>query len=115
MSNLRRGIFCDETQITHTSSATISMFTLPNEMFVDRTVIIVDEAFNGTTPTLTIGIVGSTSKYLASTDVDLKTTGRYEVQLSNTPSSEEDVIAIFSASGSTTGEARLQLHYVNVM
>jgi hypothetical protein len=58
------------TSLAFGSSASVPMFTLPANAVVHEIKVVIDTAFNGT-PSLSIGISGQTSKYFASTQVDL--------------------------------------------
>lgn len=53
----------------------LKMWPLPNRWFVHDAYVVVQTAFNGTTPTMTLGEVGGTStRFLSS--IDLSTTGK---------------------------------------
>lgn len=60
----------DTTALAFGTSSPLTLFTLPANAAVLRVAIIVDTAFDGT-PTVSIGIAGTTSKYMSSTQVDL--------------------------------------------
>ena len=70
--------------------------------------MIVDTAFNGT-PTLSVGVSGTTSKYMASTQVDL--TQAATTMMSVTPNlpaqGVETIIATYAAGGASVGAARM--------
>ena len=55
----------DTTSLAFGSGSTVSMFTLPANAVVDRVSVIVDTAFDGT-PSMSVGISGNASKYVAS-------------------------------------------------
>lgn len=78
---------------------------------LDRFSIIVDIAFNGAVPNMSIGIAGSTSKYCATTDVDLKTVGIYDVHPGFDAQGVESLIATLNSDGSTAGSARVIVDY----
>ena len=80
---------------------------------INKIEVIVDTAFNGTDPTLSIGVTGMTSKYLGSTDVDLKTTGIYEVHPGLVAGGIEALIASYASASSTSGAARVQVYYAS--
>lgn len=104
----------DTTSIAFGSSSPVSMFTLPaNAVVVDVTVVI-DTAFNGT-PSLSVGVSGQTSKYLASTQVDLTAAAGTSFSVSPNVAangSTENLIATYAAGGATTGAARILVSYV---
>lgn len=102
----------DTTSLAFGSTSPVSMFTLPANAVVDKVQLIVDTAFDGTAPTASIGISGTTSKYMASTQNDLKTTGMYEVHPAlAADASTENLIITYSADGSAAGAARVLVHY----
>lgn len=102
----------DTTTLAFGDSSPVTLFTLPANAIVDKVQIIVDTAFNGTAPTLSIGIAGNTSKYVGTGDVDLKTTNMYEVEPGLVPvGSTEALIATYSADSSSAGSARIIITY----
>lgn len=102
----------ETTTLAFGASATTAMFNLPANAVIDRVDIIVDTAFNGTTPQVTVGISGTTAKYSGATDCDLKTTGRYIVHPAQAPvGSVENIIATYTASGASAGSARIIVDY----
>lgn len=95
------------------ASSPVTLFTLPANAVIYSIDVIVDTAFTGgTSPTLTVGVSGTTSKYVGSGDNDLTTAGRYMVHPSNLPDvSTEALIATYSAGGSSAGSARVITTY----
>jgi hypothetical protein len=88
------------------------MLTLPANAVVEAVRIIVDTAFNGT-PSVSIGISGTLSKYFAASSVDLLTTGLYEdYPALASVGTTESIIATYSAGSASVGSARLELDYV---
>jgi hypothetical protein len=109
----------DTTPLAFGATTTTAMFTLPANAEVRTVNIIVDTAFNGT-PSLSIGISGSTSKYVPSTKVDLtqspaaygETTLVFEIlPFLNPVGTAENLIATYSAGGATVGAARIEVEY----
>lgn len=101
----------DTTSLAFGSTSPVAMFTLPANAVVQAVRICVDTAFNGT-PSLSVGIAGTTSKYVASNQFDLATVGQYEIYPSlaaNTVS--ENLIATYSAGGASAGAARIEVDY----
>jgi hypothetical protein len=102
----------DETALAFGDASPVAMFTKPVDSAITKVQVIVTTLFNGTAPTLSIGIVGTTSKYVATTEVDLKTVGIYEI----TPdvgvvAGTEALIATYSADSSSAGAATLRVFY----
>lgn len=101
----------DTTSLAFGSSSPVAMFTLPANAVIDWVKVVVDTAFNGT-PTMSVGIIGNLSKYVASTKVDL-TLGDSFLIHPDLPSSgsSEDLIITYAAGGATAGSARVLVSY----
>lgn len=104
----------DTTTIAFGASSPVAMFTKPANAVTLHIWIVVDTAFDGAAPTLSIGIVGTTSKFMSSTEMDLRTLGTYEVFRADvaTVGSTEAVIATINPDSSTVGSARVIYEYV---
>jgi hypothetical protein len=101
-------------QILFGTSSPIIIFTPPNNSTISKVIVDVDIAFNGTTPLLSVGISGDTTKYMNSTENKLKKIGSYEV----TPNYQEDgtpdqIIITFVSSGSSAGQCQVTIEYSN--
>jgi hypothetical protein len=106
-------ILTDDTTLAFGDSSPVTMFTKPAGSKPKLVRVYVDMAFNGTTPTLSIGIVGTTSKYGSTTQVDLKTVGVYEWDPGiDVTAGSEALIATYAASSSSAGAARIEVDYV---
>lgn len=102
----------DSTPLAFGSTATVSMFTTPASAYIDRVEVIVDTAFDGSAPTMSVGVNGgSSSKYMAAGDVDLKTVGRYTVFNTEPVVGGEDLEIAYVASSSAAGAARVLVVY----
>lgn len=105
----------DTTSFAFGSSGTVPMFTLPANAVVEAVRVIIDTAFNGA-PSMSVGIAGTTSKYLASNQVDLKDAAGakiYEVYPGLAASgSSEALIITYTPGGATAGAARVEVDYV---
>jgi hypothetical protein len=102
----------DTTSLVFGSTSPVAMFTLPANAVIEKVVVIVDTAFNGTAPTISVGIAGTTSKYIGSSDVDLKTAGQYIVfngSIAN--GSTEALIITYAPDSSSAGAARVLVDY----
>lgn len=99
--------------ITYTSGTTVSFITVPAGNQYDTFYITIDAAFNGTT-SISVGVSGSTSKYVSSSVVDLTQAATTSFQFyPNLPplGSSENLIITFSASGSSQGSCRVECTY----
>jgi hypothetical protein len=101
----------DTTTLAFGDSSPVTMFSTSAADIIERIQVIVDTAFNGTSPTVTVGVAGTTSKYSASTDIDLKTAGVYEINPGQTAQGLEALIVTYVASGSSAGAARILVYY----
>lgn len=103
-------------KIVSFTQATASPFTIdaapPANGTLNYVRVAVDTAAGGGSPTLSIGITGTTSKYQASTDNDLKQAGQYIVDnfeaLGGSPAA---IIGTLAASGQTFA-GRVELGYI---
>lgn len=104
----------DTTSLVFGSGASVAMFTLPQNAVVRSVKIIIDTAFNGT-PTVSIGITGTTSKYMGSTQVDLTaaagTVFEVDPAVAANTGGTEALIATYAAGGATVGAARIEVEY----
>ena len=106
------GTITDTTSLAFGTASPLTLFTLPANAVVQDVRVIVDTAFNGT-PSLSIGITGTASKYFSSTQVDLLTVGIYEVYPGIIAlGSTEALIATYAANTATVGAARIEIDYV---
>lgn len=104
----------DTTSLAFGSSTTVSMFTLPANAVVEAVRVIIDTVFNGT-PSMSVGISGSTSKYMASTQVDLTAaaTTVFEVYPGKTPVGTTEALQIsYTANSASAGAARVEVDFV---
>ena len=107
-------VVCDTTSLAFGAGATVAMFTLPANAVVKKVQVIIDTAFNGT-PSLSIGISGTASKYMGSGQVDLTAAAGtiFEVDPGLTANgSTEDLIATYAAGSASAGAARILVDYV---
>lgn len=103
----------DTTTLAFDSTSPVSMFTLPANAVIEKIQVIIDTAFDGT-PSASVGILGTVSKYLASTDIDLTqaATTVFEVHPGVVaPSGTEALIVTYAAGGATAGSARFLVFY----
>lgn len=107
-------VVVDTTTLAFGDASPKTLFTLPASNVILWVQVIVDTAFNGT-PSLSVGISGQTSKYLASTQVDLTATAGtvFEVAPGLTAAGgTEALIATYAAGGASAGSARILIAYV---
>lgn len=106
----------ESTSLAYGSTSPLAMFTLPANAVVMECKVVVDTPFSGgTAPSLSVGISGTTSKYMGSTQVDLTAAAGtvYSVDPGLQPdASSEDLVATYAANSSTAGAARIIVTYV---
>jgi hypothetical protein len=104
----------DTTSIAFGTTSPLSLFTLPVNAVVMFVKVIIDTAFNGT-PSLSVGISGTTSKYSGTTDVDLTAAAETVFEISPGLASvgtTEALIATYAAGSASAGAARILIEYV---
>jgi len=104
----------DTTTLAFGDTSPKSMFTLPASNVVVSVQVVIDTPFDGT-PSLSVGISGQTSKYLASTQVDLTAAAGTVFDVSPglpAPGGSEALIATYAAGGAAAGSARILVSYV---
>jgi len=104
----------NSTTIAYGDTSPVSLFTLPANAVVEKVKVIVDTAFNGTAPILSIGVSGTPSKYMGTTQNDLKGTAGdiYEVNPGTEVSvSTEDLIVTLAPDSASAGAVRVEVHY----
>lgn len=102
----------DTSTLAFGTSSPLSLFTTGAGDVITRIQIIVDTAFDGT-PSVSIGVAGTTSKYMASTAVDLTAAAAtvFEVHPGLGAQGAEALIATYSAGGASAGSARILVYY----
>lgn len=103
----------DTTTLAFNSTSPVTMFTLPANAVLDRVTVIIDTAFDGT-PSMTVGVSGTTSKYTGSTDVDLTAAAKTKFIIEcaePADASTEALIITYSSGSATQGSARIIVDY----
>lgn len=103
---------CDVTAFAYNTGSPITMLTLPADSIVHKVEVIIDTPFDGTAPALSVGIGGSTSKYMGTTDVNLKGTAkdRYEVHPAEAASADAMIISL-TPSTASAGAGRVNVYH----
>jgi hypothetical protein len=105
----------DTTTLSFGSVSPVAMFANPANSVIDVIRVVIDTPFSGGTPSASVGIAGTTSKYMASTQLDLTAPAgtSYEVYPNLAASgSGENLIITYAAGGCTAGSARFLVSYV---
>lgn len=102
----------DTTSLMFGTTSPLTLFTLPANAIITEVRLIVDTAFNGTLPTVSIGIAGTTSKYTGTGDSDLTAANSYIASPDIlSVGTTEALIATYSAGGASIGAARILVSY----
>ena len=102
----------DTTTVAFNTGSPVTMFSTGANDVISKVKVIVDTAFDGS-PSLSIGISGTTSKYMGTTDVDLTAAAGtvFEVDPGLNAQGAEDLIATLAAGGATAGTSRVIVEY----
>ena len=104
---------CDTTTLGFGDTSPKTLFTLPAYAVVHEVEVVIDTPFTGT-PSASIGISGTVSKYRTATQLDLTAAAAtsYVVNPSLAASSTaESLIATYAAGSATAGSARVLVTY----
>jgi len=103
---------CDTTTIAYNDSSPISLLTLPASSIVHQVEVVLDTPFDGTSPTLAVGVSGTTSKFMGATDNDLKGTAKDRYVTNPGETAGADVmIATLAPSTASTGSIRVHVFH----
>jgi hypothetical protein len=69
-------VHVNSTSVAFNTGSPVSLFTLPANAVVHNVEVIIDTPFVNGTPTISVGVAGTVSKYLGTTDVNLKGTAK---------------------------------------
>jgi hypothetical protein len=102
----------NSTSLAFGASSPVAMFTTGAGDIIDHIDVVIDTAFDGT-PSVSVGIAGTTSKYAGTTDIDLTAAAGtvFQVHPGLDAQGAESLIATYAASGATAGAARIIVHY----
>lgn len=100
----------DTTSLAFGTASPLALFTTGAADIITKIQVVVDTAFDGT-PTMSVGISGTTSKYSATSDVDLNTVGVYEINPGLVAGGAEALIATYAAGGASAGAARILVSF----
>ena len=102
----------DSTALAFGTVSPVAMFSTGAGDIIDHIDVFVDTPFNGT-PSLSIGIAGTTSKYAGTSDIDLTAAAgtKFNVNPGLAAAGIEALIASYVAGGASAGAARIVVHY----
>jgi hypothetical protein len=96
---------------TFGTSSPLTLFTTPANAVIHKIQVVIDTPFNGTA-NVTVGIAGTTSKYMGSSQNVLQGIAKdvYETNPGEAAASEA-LIATYAAGGASAGAARILVYY----
>ena len=97
--------------ITHASSSTVTLGTVPANSVITKVIARTYTAFDGSSPSIDVGVSGSTYKYLYSGDYGIVTQNTYVTHFHEKEASEIDIIATVNTGSSTTGSTDIYIEY----
>lgn len=106
-------LIVDTTSLAFGTSSPLAMYTAPASAVHTMFQVIIDTAFNGT-PTMSIGITGTTSKYVSTGQIDLTAAAGTIFEICPAvaaPGGTENIIATYSAGSASAGAARILGYY----
>ena len=101
------------TTITHTTGASVVIGNISQNKKVQTVTVDVTTAFDGTSPTLTVGDAGDTDRLMTNDYLDLTDVATYEAtpNFTYTNATDTSILAYFDADSSTTGTAVITITY----
>jgi len=101
----------DTTSLAFGTASPVTLFTTPANAVIHKVQVIIDTTFTGT-PTLTVGLLGNTAKYMGSGQNSLLGTAEdiYETNPGK-PAASEALTATYAAGGAGAGAARILVFY----
>jgi hypothetical protein len=102
----------DSTALAFGSAATVAMFSTGIADIIEYIEVIIDTAFDDT-PTMSVGVAGTTSKYAGTTDIDLTAAAgtSFEIHPNQTAQGVEALIITYAAAAASVGAARVITHF----
>jgi hypothetical protein len=100
--------------VFNSAASVSSTFTLPNNAYVTKVSVLVTTAFDGTTPTVSVGYTGQTTKFMTTGSNNLKTIGAYirEQYTQQNSGVARSVLLTYTQSASTVGAATVLVWFV---
>lgn len=102
----------DTTSLAYGTASPVTMFTTGAADVIELIEVVIDTAFNGT-PTASVGISGTTSKYAGAGDIDLTAAAGtvFTIHPGIAAAGAEALIITYAAGGASAGAARFLVHY----
>jgi hypothetical protein len=104
----------NSTSLVFGSSTPLALFTLPDGAVIHQIDLIIDTPWATGSAQVTVGIAGTTSKYMAASENDLYAAAKTVFSVHPgvvPPGGTEALIATYSASTADAGAGRIIIHY----
>lgn len=103
---------CDTTTVAYDTASPVAMLTLPANSIVHQVEVVIDTPFNGTAPVMSVGVAGTTSKFMGTTGVDLKGTAkdRYVSNPGEAAGADEMIVTLVPSTADT-GSVRVHVFH----
>lgn len=102
--------------VLHSNSGTLPVISIPSGATVQKVIVQVDVAFDGSgpAPSLSVGKTTAQSKYMAAPDVDLTTVGEYEVACMEEEPTGPTIVNVYFVQGlgHANGSATVTVQWV---
>lgn len=93
------------------TASPVAIGTPAANSIITKVIVKVNTAFDGTAPTLDVGVSGTVDRYMDQTEIDLATQGTYVVDLYEADGAGTAIIGTYAADGSTAGDADILVKY----
>ncbi len=100
-------VSCSTKTINYNTSSPDNLINMPDNYMVKNVALTVITPFDGTAPTISLGIAGDVQKFVEEADVDLTNAGAYLIDVELTEASAAQMIATIAPDGSTTGSVEI--------
>ena len=107
-------IKCDTTTVAFDGGSPVAALTLPANSIVHQVEVVIDTPYNGLAPTLSVGVAGTVSKFMGTTEVNLKGTAkdRYATHPGEAAGADEIIVTLVPSTADTGSVRVLVFHSV---
>lgn len=99
-----KDLSCYQATINYNTASPDNLVNMPANYLVKNIALEVVTPFDGTAPTLSVGIAGDVSRFVETADVDLLNAGTYLIDIEMTEAAAEQMIATINPDGATVGQ-----------
>lgn len=95
--------------INHNTASPANLVDMPPNFRISDICVEVVTPFNGTLPTIAVGVAGDIARYVETADVDLKNAAKYVFEVEYDHVAAAQMIATISPDGSTAGQTKITI------